>query len=271
VSDFSRELIGRSGYEREGFAEMYDEHRPRPAAAVVDVLLLLAQTGRAGLVVDLGAGTGLSTRVWADRADEVVGVDGNSRMIERAQRVTRASNIRFVEGFAAETGLPAGRADIVTCSQSFHWMEPEPVLAEAARLLRPGGVFAAYDYDLPPIIQPDVDEAFRELLATRRAARDRFGVFAGQKIWPKDRHLERIQASGRFRITREVVCHGWEEAAAARVAGLARSLGGAEKLFEDAAPEVSDAYEHLVEAAKRILGERTWPMLLCFRIRAGIN
>jgi ubiquinone/menaquinone biosynthesis C-methylase UbiE len=271
VSDFSRELIGRSGYEREGFAEVYDEHRPSPAAAVIDVLLFLAQTERPGLVVDLGAGTGLSTRVWAERADEVIGVDANPRMIERAHQMTRGPNIRFVEGYAAATGLPAGQADIVTCSQSFHWMEPEPVLAEAARLLGAGGVFAAYDYDVPPLIQPDVDVAFRELLASRRAARERLGLFAGQRIWPKDLHLARIQASGRFRITRELVCHGWEEADAARIAGLARSLGGAEKLFGDAAPEVSEAYECLVESAKRILGERKWPMLLCFRIRAGVK
>ncbi len=271
MSEFSRELIGRSGYEREGFAEVYDDHRPSPAAAVVDVLVLLAQTERPRLVVDLGAGTGLSTRVWGDRAHEVVGVDANPRMIEHAQRMTRASNIRFVEGFAAETGLPAGQADVVTCSQSFHWMEPEPVLAEAARLLRPGGVFAAYDYDVPPTIQPDVDDAFRELLATRDAAWKRVGSFAGQRISPKNRHLERIEASGRFRITRERVCHGWEEADAARVAGLAQSLGGAEKLFADAAPEASEAYKRLVETAKRILGEQTWPMLLCFRIRAGIK
>jgi SAM-dependent methyltransferase len=234
-------------------------------------LLLLAQTERPGLVVDLGAGTGLSTRVWAERADEVVGVEANPRMVECARRITRAPNIRFVEGFAAETGLLGGRADVVTCSQSFHWMEPEPVLAEAARLLRVGGVFAAYDYDVPPVVHPDVDEAFRELLAARGAARERLDLFAGQRVWPKARHLERIEASGRFRITRELVCHGWDEADAARVAGMARSLGGAEHLFGDAAPEVSEAYERLVEAAEHILGERRWPMLLCFRIRAGVK
>jgi SAM-dependent methyltransferase len=271
VSEFSRELIARSGYELQGFADVYDEHRPAPSPAVLDALQLLAQTDCPGLVVDLGAGTGLSTRAWAERADEVVGVDANARMLERARGTTEAPNVRFVEGFAAETGLPAGRADVVTCSQAFHWMEPEPVLAEAARLLRRGGVFAAYDYDVPPVIQPDVDVAFRELLALRRAARDRLGLFAGQRIWPKHRHLERIQESGRFRITREVVCHGWDEADAARVAGLARSLGGSEKLLGDAAPDVDEAYERLVELAKRILGERRWPMLLCFRIRAGIT
>ena len=98
---------------------------------------------RPRLVVDLGSGTGLSTRVWADRAEEVVGIEPNARMAEQARLVTRAPNVRYVDSFAAETSLPAGAADIVTCSQAFHWMEPGAVLAEAARILRPGGVFAA--------------------------------------------------------------------------------------------------------------------------------
>jgi SAM-dependent methyltransferase len=197
VSEFSRALIARSGYEQEGFADVYDAHRPAPPAAVLDIVQLLAQTERPRLVVDLGAGTGLSTRAWAERADEVVGVDANPSMLERAREATPAPNVRFVEAFAAETGLAAGEADVVTCSQSFHWMEPRPVLAEAARILRRGGVFAAYDYDVPPVVQPDVDELFRELIAARRAARDRLGIFAGQKVWPKERHLQQIQASGR--------------------------------------------------------------------------
>ena len=67
-------------------------------------------------------------------------------------------------GLLQETGLPAGAADVVTCSQSFHWMEAEPTLAEAVRILRPGGVFAAYDYDWPPIVHWEVEAAFEELL-----------------------------------------------------------------------------------------------------------
>ncbi|MGH7866895.1 MAG: class I SAM-dependent methyltransferase, partial [Candidatus Dormibacteraceae bacterium] len=45
------------------------------------------------------------------------------------------------------TGLPEACADVVTCVQAFHWMDPEIVLPEVARILRPGGVFAAVDYD----------------------------------------------------------------------------------------------------------------------------
>ena len=115
-------------------------------------------------MVDLGSGTGLSTRAWADRADEVVGVEASPEMRDQAEAATAAENVRFVQAYAQETGLPDGVADIVTCSQSFHWMEPEPTLAEAARILRPGGVFAAYDYDWPPVVHWEVEAAFEELV-----------------------------------------------------------------------------------------------------------
>ena len=89
-------------------------------------------------------------------------------MVAEAQRRPAAANVRYVEAYADATGLPPGSADIATCSQSLHWMEPEPMLAEVARVLRPGGVFAAYDYDLPPAVHPGVDAAFDEFLERGR-------------------------------------------------------------------------------------------------------
>ena len=264
-------LIGRSGYEAEGFADVYDAHRPAPPLALLDLLQLVAQTERPSLVVDLGAGTGLSTRVWTDRAAEVVGIEANPSMLERARAATDAPNVRYVEAFAAETGLPAAGADLVTCAQAFHWMEPAPVLAEAARLLRPGGVFAAYDYDVPPVVQPEVDEAFRALFAAKRSARERLALQAGEGKWRKDGHLGRIRDSGHFRIAREVLCHGWTEADANRVVGLAESLGGPPALFDGTVPEVEHSFARLREVAHRVLGNRSWPMVVCYRIRFGIK
>jgi SAM-dependent methyltransferase len=192
MSTFSQELIGRSGYLNEGFADVYDRYRPSPPGEVLAVLTVVAGVERPGLVVDLGCGTGLATRAWAERADEVIGVEPNPRMLERARAATVQANVRYVEAFGAETGLPDGRADLVTSFQSFHWMEPQPVLAEAARILRDGGVFAACDYDVPPFVEPEVDAAFSALLKARREARERLGIPAGAASWPKDRHLEEI-------------------------------------------------------------------------------
>lgn len=269
MDEFSRALIDRSGYRGAGFAGVYDAHRPAPPESLLEILAWVAGIERPRLVVDLGCGTGLSSRAWAERADEVVGVEANPAMLERARAATESSTVRYVEAYAADTGLAGGGADLVTCAQAFHWMEPGPVLAEAARLLRPGGVFAAYDYDVPPAVHPEVDEVFRALFDARRAARGRLGLEPGATTWPKERHLERIREGGHFRLVREVVCHGWDEANAARVAGMAQSLGGPCALFAGGAPEVEEAFAQLRDVAEAVLGDGSAPMLLCYRIRLG--
>ena len=269
MSTFSQKLIGRSGYLEEGFADVYDRYRPSPPAGLFDVLTLAAGVERPRLVVDLGCGTGLATRAWGERADEVFGVEPNPRMLERARKSTEQPNIRYVEAYGADTGLPAGRADLVTSFQSFHWMEPQPVLAEAARILRVGGVFAACDYDVPPYTEPEVDAAFADLMQARRERRHWLEVPAGAARWPKERHLDEIRASGRFRYTRELVASGRRETDAERTIGLAQSIGGPPEL--SSATEVGEAFERLSETANRVLGDRTWRQLLCYRMRIGIK
>jgi SAM-dependent methyltransferase len=254
----SDELIARSGYAQPGFAHGYDDHRPAPPPALLEVICRLARVARPALVVDLGSGTGLSTRVWAGRAERVVGVEPQASMRELADARTEAPNVEYREGYGFATGLPDGSADVVTCSQSFHWMEPEPTLAEAARILRAGGVFAAYDYDVPPVIEPEVDEAFARYLARRREA----GVRMGAARWSKHEHLARIEASGRFRTARELVLHGETEGGAERVVGFARSIGSR---IEDVTPAV------LTETARRVLGGRVVPWLVPYRARIGIR
>ena len=91
MSDFSQQLIDRSGYAGEGFAELYDGSRPRPPAVIRDVLVRCAGGDRPALVIDLGCGTGLSTRLWAEHAYRVVGVEANPAMIERARASSPAS------------------------------------------------------------------------------------------------------------------------------------------------------------------------------------
>ena len=150
-------------------------------------------------------------------------------------------------------------------------MEPQPVLAEAARLLRPAGVFAAYDYDVPPVVEPAVDDAFGAHFQARAAARKRLGLEAGAARWPKEEHVAQIRSSGRFRFARELVCHGWSETDAARMVGLARSIGGPLALFDGRAPEVGETFARLEAVVARVLGDRPWPMAICYRVRVGIK
>ena len=146
-------------------------------------------------MVDLGSGTGSRAGLGA-RADRVVGVEANPAMLTRARATTSAANVTFAEGYADATGLEAGSADIVTCAQSFHWMDPTAVLPEVARVLRPGGVFGAYDYDIVPVIEPQVDAAFAAVIDVRWAARERLGIHAGASQWPKREYVARLRESG---------------------------------------------------------------------------
>jgi SAM-dependent methyltransferase len=267
IEHYSERLLRTSGYSGEGFAAGYDSHRPSPPAALLDVLCLEAQVQRPSLVVDLGSGTGLSTRAWADRADEVVGVEASPEMREQAEAATTAQNVRFVQAFAQETGLPDGVADVITCSQSFHWMEPEPTLAEAARILRPGGVFAAYDYDWPPVVHPEIEAAFEEMvqrIGMRRALR-------GQPRHTKDMHLDRIRDSGHFRYVREAVLHSRERGSAKRVVGMALSLGPLTVMLKDGVSEEEVGLAALREAADRVLADREVELFLCYRVRLGVR
>jgi SAM-dependent methyltransferase len=267
VTEFSRELIDSSGYDRTGFAAGYDRHRPRPPAALLETLSRYARVETPALVVDLGCGTGLSTSAWSGRADRVVGVEPNPAMLAAA---ANAPGVEFRQAFAQATGLEDAGADIVTCSQSLHWMEPAPTFAEAARILRPGGVFAAYDYDWPPVIDPEVDEAYDAYQWRRGEMRRRRGIQRGGDRWLKSKHLERMRDSGHFRFCREILLHSVEDGTADRVVGFAYSLG-LPAAVDDPELERELRVAELEEVARRVLGERTVPFLFGYRVRVGVR
>ncbi len=267
-NEFSRELISRSGYEREGFASHYDRYRPRPPAALFETLLQLARTERPALVVDLGAGTGLSTRPWAALAERVVGVEPNSSMRDTAEGLTPQPNVEFVLGFSHETGLPDACADVVTSSQSLHWMEPSPTFLEVGRILRAGGLFAAYDYDVYPTVDWEIEQALYEYGGRRRARRERLGIHPGAERLTKDTHLQRMRESGEFRYCRELVLHSVEEGDVDRLIGLMGSIG----MIGDAEEAEREVRLDEVETvARRVLGDRTVPFRFGYHVRVGVR
>jgi len=194
----------------DGLADGYDNSRPAPPAAVIDVLCRYAGMARPTRVADIGCGTGLSTRIWIGRAGAIVGVEPCDDMRRRARQSTDAvpggETVRFVAGTSAATGLAPASVDIATCSQSLHWMEPEPAFAELARILRPGGVFAAIDADMTPSFGGPAEAAFFALRRRTKALEAQHRPTAVRR-WDKAGHLARMEASGRFAFTRELLAH----------------------------------------------------------------
>jgi ubiquinone/menaquinone biosynthesis C-methylase UbiE len=263
--------IERSGYTRSGFADRYDTFRPTPPAVLLDVLLQLAQTTRPDLVVDLGSGTGSSTRVWADRARRVIGIEPNGAMRQRAEARNTAPNVRFQAGFAHQTGMPDEVADIVTCAQSLHWMEPESTFTEGARILRPGGAFAAYDYDWPPTVHWEVESVFFGFMARVHEIRRKHRSESERQQWAKSEHLARMRGSGRFRYTKEVLLHSTEPCTAERLIGFTLTLGHVAQVLELGVSETELGLDELRRVAEQRLGDRGIPWYFSYRIRVGVK
>jgi ubiquinone/menaquinone biosynthesis C-methylase UbiE len=263
--------IERSGYASSGFADRYDAYRPEPPDILLDVVLQLAQTAHPDLVIDLGSGTGISTCVWADRARQVVGIEPNNEMRRRAGARSKAPNVSFQAGFAHQTGVPEGAADIVTCAQSLHWMEPESTFAEVARILRSGGVFAAYDYDWPPAVHWEAERAFSEFMGRVREMRRRHGIEGRMQQWAKNEHLVRMQDSGRFRYVRETLIHSLERCTIERLIGFTLTLGHVSQLLELGLSEAELGVDELRREFERTLGNGSMPWYWSYRLRVGVT
>jgi SAM-dependent methyltransferase len=235
------------------------------------VLLQLAQVARPALVVDLGSGTGISTALWAERADRVVGIEPLDEMRKTAEAQIRAPSVRFQRGVAQATGLPDGTADIVTCGQSLHHTEPESTLAEIGRILRTGGVFAAYDYDWPPTVHWEAEQAMLAFVDRVRALREQHGIRNEQQQWGKDGHLERMRQSGRFRYLNEILLVGVEPCTAERWVGFVRTIGDVQPVLDLGLTDDELGLTTLREVAERTLGDQGLPWYVSYRVRVGVK
>jgi SAM-dependent methyltransferase len=160
--------------------ERYHRTRPRYPQALVD-RIIAASPGRQ--VLDVGIGTGVSARHFADAGCEVLGVEVDPRMAEFARG----------QGFEVEVARfedwdPAGRTvDAVLAGQTWHWVEPVAGAAKAAASLRPGGRIAVF-WNVQQV-PPELARAFAE--AYQRALPD--SPFGGGQGNPLDAY-ERICA-----------------------------------------------------------------------------
>ncbi len=258
-----------------GEAIRYDRTRPTPPPTLLDLLTQLIDMPRPALVVDLGSGTGLSTAIWGERAQRVIGIEPNADM--RGQAIYRIKHhpygalIEYREGIAHQTGLPDECADIVTCAQSLHWMEPTSTLAEIARILRPGGLFAAYDYDWPPTLNweleqvyQEVDERFDKLLKAR-------GLAQNLQRWSKETHLDRMRASTHFRFTRELSLHHIEQGDSTRFIELILTNAYSHQFKLKTITEQEIDFDQLKHAALQYIGSTPLPWYFSYRVLIGVK
>jgi SAM-dependent methyltransferase len=118
-------------------ADRYDMYRPGYAADAV----VWALGERPLRVADLGAGTGILSRLLQRLGHEVIAVEPDDLMRVRLMEVS--PGVAALAGTAEEIPLPDRSVDAVVAGQAYHWFDTARAHREVARVLRPGGAFAA--------------------------------------------------------------------------------------------------------------------------------
>lgn len=126
-------------------------------------------------VADVGAGTGLFTRLFAARvgaAGRVYAVDIAREFVAGNLRRAREQGYDNVIGIVStqeDTRLPAGAIDLVfVCDAYHHFEQPQAMLASIRTALRPGGALVVVDFERIPGVSPDW------ILKHVRAGKDEF-------------------------------------------------------------------------------------------------
>ena len=129
----------RSGWKRA--AAHYEDAWSGATRAFVGMLLDAAEIVPGVRLLDVACGPGYVAGEAAERGAEVVGLDVAEEMVELAS--TRYPDVAFLTGDAHDLPFDDASFDAVTMSFGIHHVaEPERVFREAARVLRPEGVYS---------------------------------------------------------------------------------------------------------------------------------
>jgi SAM-dependent methyltransferase len=126
------------------------------------------------LAWDCGTGNGQAAIGLASVFDRVIATDASDKQIANAQSHER---VEYRVAPAENSGIKSGTVDLIMVAQALHWFDLDRFYAEARRVLKPDGVFAASAYNLLHI-EPAIDEV------VNRYYYDVVGPF-----WPPERKL----------------------------------------------------------------------------------
>jgi SAM-dependent methyltransferase len=150
----------------------YAKFRPSYPKELFDYLGRIAPTRQLGW--DCGTGNGQAAIGLASVFDRVIATDASEKQIANAQPHER---VEYHVAPAENSGIESGTVDLIMVAQALHWFNLDRFYAEARRVLKPSGVFAASAYTLLRI-EPAIDEI------VNRYYHEVVGPF-----WPPERKL----------------------------------------------------------------------------------
>ena len=124
----------------DGKAAAYAAFRPSYPQAFIDYLYTRVGFTPASPIADIGAGTGILTKLLLERGNSVYAVEPNADMRGEAERSLGGfANYHSLPGTAEATQLADHSVAFVTVAQAFHWFDRAKFRQECHRILTPGG------------------------------------------------------------------------------------------------------------------------------------
>lgn len=126
-------------------AELYDRTRPSYPEALVQTLISTAELGPSERLLEVGAGTGKATIMFASRGVPVLALEPSAQMAAIAERNCAPFPAVSIVQAEFERWCPAGeRFPLLYSAQAWHWIAPDTRYPRARAALRDGGTLAVF-------------------------------------------------------------------------------------------------------------------------------
>ncbi|XP_055895823.1 putative methyltransferase DDB_G0268948 isoform X1 [Biomphalaria glabrata] len=157
-------------YQGKELAQAYAAYRPKYPQAVFDAIMTyhdeVTNNGRS-MALDVCCGPGQSTLPLVPLFEKVVGVDISQDLLDHMPK--DIPNLTTYRSAAEDLFMIASDSvDLITSGASLHWLNTEKFFKEAKRVLKPGGTFATYMFQIEDLCNEEANKAYKEFLSTMK-------------------------------------------------------------------------------------------------------
>jgi ubiquinone/menaquinone biosynthesis C-methylase UbiE len=136
-------------------AELYAKYRPKYPQKLFEYLSSITEHHQRAW--DTATGNGQAAIGLAPYFDKIIATDASRSQIEHAEKHPK---VTYSVAKAEQSNLPSCSVDLIVAATAIHWFDLPAFYDEVRRILKPGGVFAAWQYSTP-LFTEQVDEVVK--------------------------------------------------------------------------------------------------------------